>query len=366
MFINKLKLRNFRCFSEQEFHFEGNFIVINGKNGSGKSSLLEALHYCCYLRSFRTHLNRDLVKLDQDYFFIEIDFQSQGASTHIQVGFNQEQGKIVKLNQKPISSYRELISQFRIVTVCADDIVVVAGAPEFRRDLLNYSTLLLTPDLYPVFKRYKQILDQRNSLLRQCKQAPALISTMQDELLIWSEKLWIETVELQKIRLDYLKLLEHRVNQLLSEHFDVTEPGLQIEFSYSRKNNAGQAESFAEFWKYYEPKDSRQLELTIGRSFYGAHLDDFNIVFYGKRAKIYASRGQQKLIIFLLKIAQMDNMLNSGMRGVLLLDDFLTDFDQQNLERGLNLLKNRPFQVFLTSPISRDIFDSKWAFSVDL
>lgn len=366
MHIKKLKLRNFRCFSEKEFEFDEKFVVIKGKNGSGKSSLLEALHYCCYLRSFRTHLNRDLIKIDQDYFFIEIEVERSQISSQILVGFSNEQGKVVKYNQKSVNSYRELISQYRAVSVCADDIIVVSGAPEFRRDLLNYSTLLLNPDLFATFRRYNQVLEQRNSLLRQIKLNPGITTSLTDELLIWSEKLWIETVALQNVRIDYLDMLEKRVNKLLKNYFDATESDLQVRFSYSQKNAAGKTATFADFWQEYSIKDSQKMENALGRSFYGAHLDDFGINFYGKKAKIYASRGQQKLIVFLIKIAQLDCMAEAGIPGVLLLDDFLTDFDQQNLTRGINLLNERSFQVFITSPISIDFFDLKKAFFVEI
>jgi DNA replication and repair protein RecF len=364
--IKRLKLRNFRCFSEKEIEFDEKFVVIKGKNGSGKSSILEALHYCCYLRSFRTHLNRELVKLDQDYFFIEIDVEDNEISNQIQVGFGEEQGKVVKHNQKPINSYRELISQYRAISVCADDIIVVSGAPEFRRDLMNYSTLLLNPDLYNTFRRYNQVLEQRNSLLKQIKLNFTSLSGLKDELLIWSEKLWVETVALQRVRSDYLGILEDRVNQLLKDYFDATEADLQIKFSYLQKNNAGKADTFADFWQEYEKKDTPKMETVLGRSFYGAHLDDFVINFYGKKAKIYASRGQQKLIVFLLKIAQLDWMDVAGIPGIFLLDDFLTDFDQQNLIRGINLLNEKKFQVFITSPISINFFDFKQAFFVEI
>jgi len=345
VFIKKLRLQNFRCFDNQNFDFSQKFIIVQGKNGSGKSSILEALHYACYLRSFRTHANRDLIKLGGNHFFIEIDVDHDIVSDQIQVGFGNQQGKVVKFNQKPILSYRDLILQYRTVTLCADDIVAVSGSPEFRRDYLNHSLLLIEPSRYGIFKRYKQILEQRNSLLLQIQRSGGLC----DQLEIWSEKLWADTVEIKKLRIEYLEALERRVNVLLSEYFFITEPELQIKFSYISKNINLKDCEFQPFWNNFYKKFN-QNEVIFGRSLFGAHLDDFGIEFYGKKAKLYASRGQQKLIIFLIKVAQLFFMSAAGKAGVLLLDDFLTDFDKQNLVFALKLLQKSDFQIFITNP----------------
>jgi DNA replication and repair protein RecF len=131
MIIQKLHLKNFRCFQDREFTFTSKFVVIQGDNGSGKSSLLEALHYSCYLRSFRTHLQRDLVAIGQDHFFTHVEFDQEitGTHDHIQSGYSEREGKLVKFNQKPVQSYRDIISSFRIVTLAADDLALVHGAP---------------------------------------------------------------------------------------------------------------------------------------------------------------------------------------------------------------------------------------------
>jgi len=330
--------------------------VLEGKNGAGKSSILEALHYACYLRSFRTHSNRDLIKLDKDYFFIEIDIYSDSVSDQIAVGFDSVQGKVVKFNQKPILTYRDLILQYRAVSLCADDIVAVSGEPDYRRDFLNQSVLLLDPARYSMFKKYKQIVEQRKILLQQIRHTGGRGGQVFDQITVWSKTMWELAVEIKKMRIEYLESLEQNVNRLLAEYFCVTEPELQIKFRYISKNIDFQ-DQFNEFWPtFYEKHYSSEVEQ--GRSFFGAHIDDFAIDFFGKKAKIYASRGQQKLIIFLMKVSQLDFMKSCGKPGVLLLDDFLTDFDKQNSKFGLELLKYKDFQVFLTNPNSDCIFDS--------
>jgi DNA replication and repair protein RecF len=142
--IRQLRLNNFRCFANTEFSFDKKFIIIQGPNGSGKSSILEALHYSCYLRSFRTHLHKELMLLGENHFFAHILFDQEltGTNDQIQIGYSSEQGKVVKLNQKPVQSYKELLTAYRIVTLTADDLSLIHSAPEARRSFMNYSLFL--------------------------------------------------------------------------------------------------------------------------------------------------------------------------------------------------------------------------------
>ncbi|QQR49315.1 DNA replication/repair protein RecF [bacterium] len=352
MHIKSIKLQNFRCFDQQQFDVDRQFVIIQGCNGSGKTSILEALHYSCYLRSFRTHLNRDLVELEKKHFFIQVDFSlgQEEVDERVQVGFSEKEGKLVKLNQKPIQSYKELISAYRIVSLTAEDISLVSGSPEQRRDFLNYSLMLQKPAFLQNLKRAKQITEQRTSIL--CNDRIGSSQDLQQELLVWSEKLWEETVKIQQERIEYLALLERMINQLLSDYFVTPQEELKVKFSYLPKNMQTNLR-FDEFWQWFQGKYSRQ-EHSWRRTLFGSHLDDFTIIFQNKAARIFASRGQQKLIVFLIKIAQLCQTAQEGEPGVLLLDDFLTDFDQERVKRCFIALQNFNFQVFLTSPVLFD------------
>ena len=347
MIINQLTLTNFRCFKEKKVTFDGRIVVVEGANGSGKSSLLEALHYCCYLRSFRTHLNRELVHLDHDHFFAHVDFEQEqlGTKDTIHVGYSEGEGKVVKCNQKTVQSYKELIDAYRIVTLSADDVALIQGAPEHRRNFLNYALMLHQPDLLALFKRYRTILDHRNSLL-------ALPPTRgnDEELAIWSAKLWHEAAVIRQERIAYLTSLEAQINQLLATYFHDEAAALSVSLTYNARNITAAAKDFETFWPAYSVKHC-QFEREVRRSMFGAHLDDFGITFQDKRARVYASRGQQKLLVLLIKIAQLQQLSQRGESGVLLLDDFMTDFDHRRVEQGIEALKSLRFQMFLSCPI---------------
>lgn len=354
MIIKELTLRQFRCFKERTIQFDGRIVVVEGLNGSGKSSLLEALHYGCYLRSFRTHLNRDLIHLGQDYFFLNVAFQAElsPVTDQIQVGFSGPEGKVVKYNQKLVQSYKELNDHFRIVTLVADDIALIQGSPELRRDFLNYAILLHDPSVMATFKRYKQILDQRNSMLMQRRTNLA----QSEEFAIWTKNLWQESAHIRSLRIAYLQSLEDAVNGLLATYFAGPDTAdLCVKFTYSAKNIKDDHQDFDLFWQEYK-KNQLITEQEWGRSLFGVHLDDFTVLFQSKKARVFASRGQQKLLVLLIKIAQLAQLSLVGEPGVLLLDDFMTDFDHSRVAQCVAALKDLKFQMFLSCPISPKAF----------
>ena len=345
MFINKIKLQNFRNFKQNEFIFNSRVVVIEGKNGSGKTSLLESLYYTCFLKSFRTHQRKDLITINDNYFFTQLDFDDEfKIPNQIQIGLSAKDGKLVKFNKNPITSYKQILSQYKVISIAEDDLSLVQGAPEERRTFLNQFQMLLELEFIKILKEYKQILQQRNELIFNSKN---LSLHEKGEFYIWSKQLWEKTIIIQKQRIDYLKKLEKEVNNLLVKYLE--KENLSISFKYKSKK-IDLTKTFDEFWNKY-PEKIKDEELRWGRSMFGAHLDDFLITFQEKKARAFASRGQQKLILFLLKIAQLMELQKTGKNAILLIDDFLTDFDENRLNNCLNIIQKINSQIFITCPL---------------
>lgn len=335
MRITKLHLKGFRCFSDQIVLFDKPITLIEGPNGSGKTSILEALHYSCYLRSFRTHTPSEIVHFDSKASTIKLEgftlIDGQQESLALQIGFAGAKRK-VKLNGKAIGSYKELLELYRVVTIIEEDVMLIKGAPELRRSFIDQALFLFDPAYAEILRKYKKVLKQRNALL-------ACFSCDRESYDIWTEQLVELTAKIQTARIVLLKELEVSANGLIAEFFN--------------KKDAHNGENRLEIALVYKPKtcDDRRFEKErlFKRSLFGAHLDDFSI-FLGERAsKHYASRGQQKLVAMVLKIAQLRLLKGPA---IVLIDDFMTDFDQTRIKLFLRLLAAGEYQLIFTCPLS--------------
>lgn len=343
MRLEKIELKNFRCFTKATFDFNADVTIIYGNNGSGKTTIIEALHYLCYLSSFRSRLPSEITEFESESFFIKGFVRQQDYELlEIQVGFAKKQ-KIAKIGQKPIASYKELFPYYQIVTITVDDLELIQGSPIVRRNFIDQLILLANPQSMEILKRYKQILQQRNALLAQ--------TFHYDSYLIWTKQLWEQTQIIQKMRVEALNRLNRKISFLLIEFFD---PTYTLQITYNYKHTLPQ-ESFEAFLE--RKKGLAAYESMIKRSDFGAHLDDFTLHFCNKKIKTFGSRGQQKLLVILVKIAQILDLQDQQNYPILLLDDFITDFDESRLSKILSLLLTLKCQLIITSPIREKLLE---------
>ncbi|HLB94487.1 MAG TPA: DNA replication and repair protein RecF [Candidatus Babeliales bacterium] len=396
MWLSKLQIGNLRCFGETELNFAPGINLIEGANGSGKTSILEALHYLCYLRSFRTYYTRELIQLSQPGFFIRASFTQatnmnitantlktnspeqqleKSASHQLQVGFTPQK-RIIKIDQIEIKTYSELLNTYRAISFVEDDLGLIKGQPLLRRAFLDQYIALYTPNYLKLSAEFKKILANRNSLINSLsyKQATSNsansntnLENNQHEYQLWTAQLESKSAQIQTLRAQALDRLQQQVNLLLAQYFPET--NLTIELVYQPKIlNQDLIQLFAQ-------------ETRWRRTLFGAHLDDFTINFCSLKSRIFASRGQQKLILTLLKLAQYLILTNTNYTKpeifkatlevatiqkkslnypnannpnqglfLLLLDDFMTDLDERWLRILVHALQDLNCQLIFTCP----------------
>src|SRR3989339_1438170 len=343
MRLEKIELKNFRCFTKATFDFSTDIVIIYGNNGSGKTTIIEAIHYLCYLSSFRSRLPAEMINFENDNFFIKGFVRQNEIETHdIQVGFSGRK-KVAKINQNSISSYKELFPYYQVVTVTIDDIELIQGSPIIRRNFIDQVVLLENPDYMELLKRFKQVLQQRNAMFAK--------PFNYDSYVIWTRQLWECTRAIQEKRIAALKRLSEKVAQLLMDFFD---KDYTLDIVYSYKHILPQ-ETFENFLE--RKKGIIAYESMSKRSDFGAHLDDFTLNFCNKKLKSYGSRGQQKLLALLIKIAQILDLHDKNIHPVFVLDDFITDFDKDRLQSIISLLLTLNCQLIITCPIREKLLE---------
>lgn len=342
MLITSVALKNFRCFTTHEVMVTKPLVLIEGPNGSGKTSLLEALYYACHLRSFKTRSTRELLQFQTNAFSIKLQLESSDPKEAYQVTVGYSPAKrLIKINGSPVKSYKELVSIYRVIAMTDDDFLLIKGGPEVRRSFLDQAITLVNPDYPVLLRRYLSILEQRNALLTANR-------VTYDSYQLWTDQLVECTVLIREKRQELLANLENKVNHLIELYFG---------------NRSGTP---TDINLVYKPKEMPQatsasmlkLETTARRTLFGAHLDDYATLFSQKKSlndhaqssRFYASRGQQKLLSILLKIAQPATQ--NPQACVFLLDDIVSDLDKERLTRLFTLLTSYKTQIIMTCPLT--------------
>lgn len=331
MTITRAAIRGFRCFDRYDIELDEHCTVITGPNASGKTSLLEAFHVASRLRSFRTTTTTDLIKEGAAAFSVRLFTHEDeihvayGADTHL-----------AEINGTGPATRSRLMQTVSLVTITEQDLDLVQGSPEGRRNFLDQASIAhYGIEAEKNLRRYYQIHRQRTALLND----PARWNKSSYEII--TEQAWQAAATVRATRTKTMALLEAEISTLLVE----TTPGLSCSFQYEPVLAESDI-SGPEQWC----KEKEQEERRMKRSLMGIHLDDMGIIIQGKMARRFASRGMQKMIAVLMRVAQAKLL---PQKGTLLLDDLLADFDEERLQKIMHTLVKTGLQLVFTAPAAQ-------------
>lgn len=328
MFISSVTLRNFRCFSKLQLSFDAPVVLVEGENGSGKTSLIEALSFACLIRSFRTHIPRELIQFGAEGSLIQVEGHSAQERWEIKLTLLPHQ-KSVLANGVPATSYRQLFDLYRAVVLSVYDIELVAGPPEERRLFIDQGIILKDPTYAGHLKTLRKILRQRGALLVRATGGSSFDKTTYQ---VWTEQLDTLSAFIRERRQAYICELEKTTRSLSTLFLTNELPDISLRYT-----------------PHNEETVSFEEEVRAKRSLRGAHLDDLVFLWAGKPARRFSSRGQQKLLVTLLRCAQRELL---GAPCIFFVDDFMTDFDDEKSSILLPLLCNSAGQTIFTTPLA--------------
>lgn len=338
MLLTQLTLSNFRNFSEFQHEFSQSISLIAGPNGSGKSNLLESIYLLAYGTSPRTQKDNELIRWGSQFARVSgsVKPDSHQVGTQLEVILQKSQKKLL-VNQKN-KNLADFLGNFQCVLFSPSDLVLLEGSPRRRRKFLDGLLSSFNREYLLNLLEYKKTLLQRNQLLVK----PSLAFS---ELEFWDQKLSeLASFILQK-RLSVVKNL----NELLQAD------DLQIEYLPSPRSLLDSLSgSLKLIQKEFDArlKTLRQKEQALGFTLIGPQRDDWKMKQRLDKGVIdlgiFGSRGEQRMAIVKLKIAQLSILKQKVMiTPVLLLDDVLSELDQKNQKEISQTLNT--IQTLITS-----------------
>ena len=364
MHIAHLSLHDFRSYPEVEVALGPGVTAFVGRNGQGKTNLVEAVDYIARLASHRVAGDAPLVRFGTDSAVVRAAVVRDGREAVLEVQINPGRSNRARVNKSPLPRARDLLGLVRTVLFSPEDLALVKGDPSERRRFLDDLLVLRAPRFSGVRADYDRVLKQRNSLLKTAglarRQGSARAESALATLGVWDSHLARSGAELLAARLTlvdelrpYVAAAYEAVAQGASRS-DATmsyKPSLQLptgpeDSSYDREVLAAALLA--------EVERRRDEEIDRGVSLVGPHRDDLTLMLGPLPVKGYASHGESWSMALALRLASYDLLRAGGDDPILILDDVFAELDTDRRERLAELVASAE-QVLVTAAVDADI-----------
>lgn len=341
MAIASLHITNFRNLVTVELiPCSAGLNIICGNNGSGKTSLLEAIYYLGLGRSFRSSTATRLIRQETDKFSMFSQVVSD-TQRHIPIGVEREASGLTRLRiaEKDASSITELAAYLPIRLINSQSHHLFESGPVFRRKFLDWGLFYQTESFLSCWRQFERVLKQRNAILKERRS--------KNELNAWTDELIRYGLELDALRREYVVALTPLIAEMANELLNIT--NLEVKYLPGWNESTDYATVLAN--SYVE-------EMRFGHTQYGPHRADLEVTQNGIPVKHFLSRGQQKLLICAMIIAQGKLLARQANKGLIyLVDDLPSELDLMSRQKLISLLSKQQTQIFITAIESNTICD---------
>lgn len=338
-FLRQLTLLNFKNYSRRQFEFDKQLNYIIGLNGTGKTSLIDAIYYLCMAKSALFKSDIYSLRTGETLFFIKGFFEKLGIEYKITCSF--ENKKILKLNDKPYIRLSEHIGLLPCVVVLPSDTNLIFGSSQVRRRFVDLILCQTSKTYVQNLVNYNTLIKQRNQSLKDSLETGKI-----DQVLFqtWDNLLVPLNKTISTARRDFIEIFKTYTQKYYNALAPVDE---NIDLEYITNVEHSNFEN-----KF---KTAFRREVQLGRTLMGVHKDDFNYYLNGKSLRYYGSQGQQKTYILALKLAHYEFCkVQSQVNPILLLDDIFDKIDEERYSKLLELVCQCG-QVFITDVSRRDL-----------
>ena len=337
MLLEKIQVQDFRNLRLVELSPASavNFIV--GQNGSGKSSLLEAIHYLGYGRSFRTNKHRSVICNEQHNFSIFVKGSNNGIELKLGMRRDRDDKAEIKINGEKAKKASDLVSHLPVQVFTPQSSDLLLGSPNLRRRFLDWGLFHVEQSFFSLSNRYAKLLKNKNALLKNISSNGNRMDSSQTQF--WDMELAKTGEDITTARKSSLDALQPYINANLEQFL----PEFCFKISYYRGWEKGH--SLIESMALKQEKDTRYGFLSVG-----PHKADLKVKVDGTLAIEVLSRGQLRMLVAALQLAQTQYLKDSVNKNcIFLLDDVGAELDENKREIFIDKLIETNAQIFVTA-----------------
>jgi DNA replication and repair protein RecF len=370
--VSHLFLHDFRSYGDVDVDLEPGVTAFIGRNGQGKTNLVEAVDYLSRLASHRVASDAPLVRAGADQALVRAAVVREGRTATLEVELNPGRSNRARVNRSPLPRARDLVGLVRTVVFSPEDLTLVKGDPSDRRRFLDDLLVLRTPRLAGVRADYDRVLRQRNSLLkglgaaRRGSRDGAGQESALSTLGVWDAHLARTGGELLEARLALVEALRPYVGKAYEavargagrddaeiDYRPSLDLGPPDEGAPARLDRAELAERLLA-----ELERRRADELDRGVSLVGPHRDELQLTLGNGETRLpvkgYASHGESWSFALALRLASYDLLRAEGDDPILILDDVFAELDSERRSQLAQLVAGAE-QVLVTAAVAADV-----------
>jgi DNA replication and repair protein RecF len=366
--VSHLSLHDFRSYPEAEVSLGPGVTAFVGRNGQGKTNLVEAVDYVARLSSHRVAGDGPLVRFGADHAVVRAAVVRDGREAVLEVQINPGKSNKARINRSPVPRARELLGLVRTVLFSPEDLALVKGDPSERRHFLDDLLVQRAPRFAGVRSDYDRVLKQRNSLLKTAGQARRQGSGRAESALstlgVWDSHLARTGAELLAARLDLVDALRPHVARAydaVAQGAARTDATMTYKPSFELPTTTGEPDGETSHDRgvlsealLAEVERRRGDEVDRGISLVGPHRDDLTLMLGPLPVKGYASHGESWSMALALRLASYDLLRAGGDDPILILDDVFAELDTDRRERLAELVAGAE-QVLVTAAVPDDV-----------
>ncbi len=325
MYLKKLSIINFRNYHRKQIKFDKDLNIIIGKNGSGKTNILESIFLLSTTTSHRTHLNTELIKKEEDGFAVRAEIDTDPGIFNVSIKYEKygkKLGLAAEINETAVKK-NELIQKFPVVFFSPQDIEIINGPPAPLRRMININIAQIFQDYVAELIVYSKILKERNKLLKTSDINEAVLQ-------IWTEMLKKHSIKIIDRRKEFIL----NINKTIKT--ESRKMGVKDDISIEYKPFL------------YNGEKSIKDDLRYGYTTWGSHRDIYDIYKNKISLKNFCSRGELRMIALIYKLSMWELLKQyRNKKPIILLDDVFSELDNEN--KKILIKRMKEVQIIITA-----------------